>query len=276
MSRDCEDLYTKYEWSPFSTEAESTTDAFNHFSTEFSKYIKRNKLSLLNKKIHIMDCHNDLKHTKLTLYVDEITKHNGLFDGIFIPVNKKDGIVTKDSNFITNFYGAIELKKTDENFIKKKSKAHFSQLTGQPFAQLIVANANTNKPVFLLITDLNGNFNFWYFDYDAVENIVYLKQYNELTAENVFKMIHFWLNFIINDSKTDDAKVNCIRDNIFTAFNHINLKYNEIKSKSIQIPINSNDLPVIEDCDDCEPTDEQVNTNTIIFNYIRDHKYMFE
>ena len=123
---------------------------------------------------------------------------------------------------------------------------------------------------------MNGNFNFWYFDYDAVVNIVYLKQYNELTAENVFKMIHFWLNFIINESKTDDAKVNCIRDNIYTAFNHINLKYNEIKSKLVKISINSNDFPVIEDTDDCEPTDEQVNTNTIIFNYIRDHKSMFE
>ena len=80
----------------------------------------------------------------------EITKHHSLFDGILIPVNKKNGIVTKDSNLITNFYGAIELKKTAENLNKKKSKAHFSQLTGQPFAQLIVANANENKPVFYL------------------------------------------------------------------------------------------------------------------------------
>ena len=112
MSRDREDLYTKYEWSPFSTEAESTTDAFNHFSTEFSKYLKRNKLSILNKKIRTIDCHNCLKDTKLTLYVDEITKHHGLFDGI----------VTKDSNLITNFYGVIELKKTAENLNKKNLK----------------------------------------------------------------------------------------------------------------------------------------------------------
>lgn len=53
----------------------------------------------------------------------------------------------------------------------------------------------------------------------------------------------------------------------------INSEYNENKFKpSVEVTINSNDIPTVEDLD----IDEKVTTNTIIFSYICNHKCMFE
>ena len=183
---------------------------------------------------------------------------DGIIDGILVPIEEQSN---RNSDIMTTCFGIIKINKYGMN-------------TSQLLLQLINATVNSCNPVFVL----RGNIN------ECIEISFFVSGYlfgNELLLYRscflkpavAFKMIHLWISVICNDKQSDNAHFNESRAQILAGHQKIKDKYAEIKSKqSLEISLDVENVQPTTEEDDIEATDEQVDTNMIIFNYIRSQK----
>jgi hypothetical protein len=161
----------------------------------------------------------------------------------------------------------------------KPNEASNAELSAQFYAQLISFYKTSKTAVIHCITDLNGNWNIWYF------NSYCLVQHNNISAYEAFDLIHFWLKNICNTNSEQNEFEKRIKNDALIAHEHIKTRFaylDDKQSKHIEevkiITFDNDDQEINNfdnDQENIEPeiiaSEQQVIDNSIIFKFIRDH-----